>query len=502
MTLIYASEYVVRSRRQDLIEGFDIGKFCDAVLEAARLAGAEYADVRIVHRESESVDLRIGKVESLCQSSTIGFGVRVIAAGAWGFAASPKLTVEEGKSIAQEAVRIARASASAKRRNVRLAPVEPAEGSFSNDWEIDPFEVPLEEKIDLLRDADRLMRQAEKVKVTDCNMDFWKTYQVLASTDGSYIEQTKIESGAGIAATAIDGNEVQKRSYPALGGDFAAAGYEFVESLKVIEHAEEIARQAVQLLDAPPCPSGEFTLVLEGSMLALQVHESCGHPIELDRVLGMESSFAGTSFLTTDKLGSFRYGSEIVNITADATIPGALGSFFYDDEGVPAQCVEIVKNGVFSGYLSSRETAAELGISSGGAMRADGWDRIPLIRMTNINLLPGDWNLDELIADTIDGIYAATVKCWSIDDKRLNFQFGTEVAWEIKDGALGRMFRNLTYNDMTPRFWNSCDAICGEDEWHVWGVPNCGKGEPMQIAHVGHGVAPARFRGVRMEAAK
>lgn len=486
-----------------LIEEFDEKKFCELVLETAKAAGATYADVRIVRRESEGIDLRTGKVEGLAHSTNIGFGVRVIADGAWGFAASPKLTLEEGKLTAQEAVRIARASALAKRRDVQLAPVEPVEGTFSTTCEIDPFEVPLEEKLGLLRDADKILRENEQVKVTDCNMDFWKTHQIFASTEGSYIEQTKVESGAGIAATAIDGGEVQKRSYPAsFGGDYAAAGYEFVESLQVIEHAEEVAREAVSLLDAPPCPAGEFTLILEGSMLALQVHESCGHPIELDRVFGTESSFAGTSFLTTDKLGTFQYGSEIVNITADATIPGALGSFFYDDEGVPAQEIDIVRDGVFSGYLSSRETAAELGIHSGGAMRADGWDRIPLIRMTNINLLPGDWTFDELIADTTYGIYAATVKSWSIDDKRLNFQFGTEVAWEIKDGAIGRMFRNPIYNDMTPRFWNSCDAICGKDDWHVWGVPNCGKGEPMQVAHVGHGVAPARFRGVRMEGAR
>ncbi|MGQ9456572.1 MAG: TldD/PmbA family protein [Armatimonadota bacterium] len=486
-----------------MIEGFDEKKFCELVLETAKAAGASYADVRIVRRESEGIDLRTGKVEGLAHSINLGFGVRVIADGAWGFAASPKLTLEEGKSIAQEAVRIARASALAKRRDVQLAPVEPAEGAFSTTWEIDPFEVSLEEKIGLLRDADKILRENEQVKVTDCSMDFWKIHQIFANTEGSYIEQTKVESGAGIAATAIDGGEVQKRSYPAsFGGDYAAAGYEFVESLNVIEHAEEIAREAVLLLDAPPCPAGDFTLILEGSMLALQVHESCGHPIELDRVFGTESSFAGTSFLTTDKLGTFQYGSEIVNITADATIPGALGSFFYDDEGVPAQKIDIVKDGLFSGYLSSRETAAELGIYSGGAMRADGWDRIPLIRMTNINLLPRDWTFDELIADTTCGIYAATVKSWSIDDKRLNFQFGTEVAWEIKDGAIGRMFKNPTYNDMTPRFWNSCDAICDKDNWHVWGIPNCGKGEPMQVAHVGHGVAPARFRGVRMEGVK
>jgi len=486
-----------------VIEEFDAKAFCERVLERAKVAGASYADVRIVRRESEGIDLRTGKVEGLEHNSNRGFGVRVIADGSWGFAASPNLTLEEGERVAEEAVRIARASALTKRADVRLAPVEPVEGLFKTDWKIDPFDIALEDKIGLLKDADKLLRENEKIKVTDCSMNFWNFDQVFASTEGAYIEQKKIESGAGISATAIEGSEVQRRSYPAsFGGDYAAAGYEFVESLKLIEHAEEIAREAVELLTAPVCPSGEHTLILEGSMLALQVHESCGHPIELDRVFGTESSFAGTSFLTTDKLGNFRYGSDLVNITADATLPGGLGSFFYDDEGVPAQRVEIVKEGIFSGYLSSRETAVELGQPSGGAMRADGWDRIPLIRMTNINLLPGDWTLDELIADTSDGIYAAMVKSWSIDDKRLNFQFGTEAAWEIKDGALGRIYKNPIYNDMTPRFWGSCDAICGTGEWHLWGVPNCGKGEPMQVAHVGHGVAPARFRGVRMEGAK
>ena len=486
-----------------MIEEFDAKAFCERVLERAKVAGASYADVRIVRRESEGIDLRTGKVEGLEHNSNRGFGVRVIADGSWGFAASPNLTLEEGERVAEEAVRIARASALTKRADVRLAPVEPVEGLFKTDWKIDPFDIALEDKIGLLKDADKLLRENEKIKVTDCSMNFWNFDQVFASTEGAYIEQKKIESGAGISATAIEGSEVQRRSYPAsFGGDYAAAGYEFVESLKLIEHAEEIAREAVELLTAPVCPSGEHTLILEGSMLALQVHESCGHPIELDRVFGTESSFAGTSFLTTDKLGNFRYGSDLVNITADATLPGGLGSFFYDDEGVPAQRVEIVKEGIFSGYLSSRETAVELGQPSKGAMRADGWDRIPLIRMTNINLLPGDWTLDELIADTSDGIYAAMVKSWSIDDKRLNFQFGTEAAWEIKDGALGRIYKNPIYNDMTPRFWGSCDAICGKNEWHLWGVPNCGKGEPMQVAHVGHGVAPARFRGVRMEGAK
>ena len=340
-------------------ESPDIRQFCDRVLGRATACGADYADVRVVRRDSEHVLLRTGKVEGLERDSSYGFGVRALVDGAWGFSSSPNATLEEGARAAEEAVSVARASAQVKRKEVNLAEVDVREGSFVFECETDPFDVPLEDKIGVLRDADRVLRQNEKATLTECSMDFWKFEQVFASTQGAFIEQKKVESGAGISAMAIEGEEVQQRSYPAgMGGDYAAAGYEFVESLALVEHAEEVAREAVELLTAPVCPSGEHTLILEGSMLALQVHESCGHPIELDRVFGTESSYAGTSFLTTDKLDSFRYGSEIVNITADATLPGGLGSFAFDDEGVPAQRVDIVKDGMFSGYLTSRETVS------------------------------------------------------------------------------------------------------------------------------------------------
>jgi TldD protein len=248
------------------------------------------------------------------------------------------------------------------------------------------------------------------------------------------------------------------------------------------------------------------TLILGPTQLALQVHESCGHPIELDRVFGTEASYAGTSFLTPDKYGTFRYGSDQVNLTADATIPGGLGTFGWDDEGVPAQRVPIVRAGVFCGYLSSRETVEQLREivgdrappASGGAMRADGWNRIPLVRMTNVNLEPGAWEFEDLIADTDEGIYMELNKSWSIDDRRLNFQFGTEIAYEIRGGKMGRMLKNATYTGITPQFWASCDAICNQNHWQVWGTPNCGKGQPGQRAHTGHGTAPARFRNVQV----
>lgn len=473
--------------------------FCEKALEKARDLGASYADVRVVSSAHESIEVKNGKVETLGASTDRGFGVRAVVDGAWGFASSLTISPEEAERVAELAVRIARASASLKNEDVQLAPVDVAEGSFRTEVKMDPFEVPLEDKIGVLLEADSIMRQRPEVQVAETSMSFWKTESTFASTEGSFIQQTKTESGAGISATAVENGEVQTRSYPqAFGGDYASAGYEFVEAMDLVSHAEEIAREAAELLRAPQCPSDVRALVLEGSMLALQVHESCGHPIELDRVFGMEASYAGTSFLTPEKLGTFRYGSEAVNIVADATAPGGLGSFFYDDEGVPAQCVDIVKNGIFSGYLTSRETAAKLGQRSSGAMRADGWNRIPLIRMTNINLQPGDWTLDEIIKDTKHGIYAGLVKSWSIDDKRLNFQFGTEFGREIEDGSLGQLYKNPTYTGITYEFWGSCDAISSKEEWHLWGVPNCGKGEPGQTAHVGHGVAPARFQKVRI----
>ncbi|MGB9588045.1 MAG: TldD/PmbA family protein, partial [Armatimonadota bacterium] len=308
--------------------------------------GATYGDIRIVRRKSESVQVKNGKVESLTSEEEEGFGIRVIADGAWGFACSMMIEPEEIDRVAELAIRVAKASALVQQSPVRLSPVEPAEGSFEFEVLKDPFEVPVEDKIDLLLDADSIMRQTPEIRVSQGTMEFWHAESIFASTEGSYIRQVKTESGGGIEAMAASEGEVQKRSYPAAGGDFAARGYEFVESMDLVCNAERIAREAADLLVAPQCPSDTRTLILEGSMLALQVHESCGHPSELDRVFGTEASYAGTSFLTPDKLSNFKYGSHIVNIVADATCLGGLGSFFYDDEGVPAQKVDLVREGL------------------------------------------------------------------------------------------------------------------------------------------------------------
>jgi len=240
-------------------------------------------------------------------------------------------------------------------------------------------------------------------------------------------------------------------------------------------------------------------LILDGSQLALQIHESIGHPSELDRVLGTEANYAGTSFLTIDKLGKLQYGSPIVNVVADSTIPNGLATVGYDDEGVEAQRWHLIKNGIFVGYLTSRETASAIGEErSRGCMRADGWSRIPLIRMTNISLMPGECTLDELINDTKDGVYMETNKSWSIDQRRINFQFATELGWRIKNGKKVEPLKNPSYQGITVEFWNSCDAICNEDHFVLWGINNCGKGQPSQRAQMSHGAAPARFRKVRV----
>ena len=481
-------------------------KYTDRALNTAKAKGATYADIRIVRRTTQGITVKNGAVQELELEESHGFGVRVLADGAWGFASSHDLTNEEVDRIATLAVTIAKVSAHANQEKVELGPQEVHKDTYRTPIEIDPFSVSLEDKIDVLLTTDKEARAVKGVMVAASSMAFQKEEKTFASTEGSYIEQTIIESGAGMSVSAVAKGEMQKRSYPnTFGEQRETAGYEIVTEWDLPGNARRVAEEAVALLSAPQCPSGATMLILDGTQLALQIHESCGHPIELDRVFGTEAALAGTSFLTPEKYGTFRYGSEIVNITADAVTPRALGTFGYDDEGVPAQTTDIIKNGRFAGYLTSRETVTQLRKlqpeapeRSNGCMRADGWNRIPLIRMTNISLQPGDWSFDDLLADTAAGIYMLTNKSWSIDDKRLNFQFGAEIAYEIKNGKLGRILKNPTYTGITPKFWASCDAICNKDHWRVWGIANCGKGQPGQSAHVAHGAAPARFRNVQV----
>ncbi len=477
-------------------------EFAHWALNRAELLGSSYADVRVVETRERYVSTKNGKVGQAAVGDNLGLGIRVITDGAWGFAATDTLTRERIEETAARAVAIARASALVKQHDVLLAPEEKIAATWAGPLHKDPFATSIEQNIALLLEVDSELRRVSGVTLAEAALHFRRHEQLFLSTLGSEIRQTRYFSGGGFAALAFAENEIQKRSYPnSFGGQFQLGGYEIVERMRLVENAQRVAEEAVALHSADQCPEGVRDLVLDSSQLALQIHESIGHPIELDRVLGTEANFAGMSFLTLDQLHRLKYAAEIVNVVADARLehgPG-LGTFGFDDEGVPAQRADIIRDGLFVGYLTSRETAPAVGEPrSNGTMRAEGWNRIPLIRMTNVSLLPGDRKLADLIASTDDGIYMETNRSWSIDDKRYQFQFGCELGWEIKNGKKTRMLKNPSYSGITTDFWNSCDAICDRDHWVLWATPNCGKGQPQQTMGTGHGAAPTRFRRVKV----
>ncbi len=460
--------------------------------------GVDYADIRFVRHTHESLNVKNLEVENISTTTDEGFSVRVLKWGSWGFSSCSEISKENLKVTAERAIAIAEATAPINKSRIFLAAIEPVKSHFKSKYEIDPFSVPIQKKLDYIMWACQVLKSHQNIKTALAALDFYHTYKFFVSTEGSELEQEFIESGGYCEALAVLDGEVQRRSYPLPHSNLAQSGYEYVKGLDLVGGAEKVKNEAISLLRAKECPSKITTAILDTAQLALQIHESCGHPAELDRAFGDEVSFAGASFLTPDKLGRFRYGSKLVTITADATCEGGVGSFGFDDEGVPAQKVPLIKDGLFVGYLSSRETAYRLGTKSTGAMRASGYSALPLVRMTNINLEPGDATLEELISDTKDGILFSTNKSWSIDDLRLNFQFGTEIAWEIKNGKVGQALKNPCYAGLTPKFWASCSGIANAQHWKLYGVPNCGKGEPGQVMHVGHGASPAKFEKVQV----
>jgi TldD protein len=428
----------------------------------------------------------------------------VLAHGCWGFAATDDLSKSGIESAAALALEIARAGTAARKREVTLAPEQKYEATWVSPFQIDPFSIPVDRNLGVLLAVDAELRRHPRVSLAEASMHFERRRQVFASTLGSLIDQTRCLTGAGFAALSYKDGEIQRRSYPnSFGGQYQLKGYELVEELRLLENAPRVAEEAVALHSADQCPEGEFDLILDSSQLGLQIHESIGHPIELDRVLGSEANYAGMSFLTLDQLGRLRYGSQIVNVVCDARLehgPG-LGTFAFDDEGVPAQATDIIRGGRFVGYMTSRETAAAIGEArSNGCMRADGWERLPLIRMTNVSLLAGEQSLEEVFGGD-HAIYMETNRSWSIDDKRYNFQFGCEIGWEMRHGKRVRMLKNPSYSGISTEFWNACAAIAGPQHWTLWGVPNCGKGQPEQVMGTGHGASPARFRKIRIGSA-
>ncbi len=469
-----------------------------AAVEAALAAGARFADARVVVTREQKLRAQDGVLEELAQGESAGLGVRALMGAGWGHASTPQLSAAHVRRAGEQAAAAARAAAGVPGRAAELLPETPVVAEWESTYLEDPMAVPLDEKAALLTEVTAAMKSAG-ADISTALMAGWDVETWLVSSEGTRIRQRVRKCGAGMNATAVGERETQRRSHPSAFGQYGMLGYELIRSFDLAGNAERIASEAQALLTAPECPATTTDLILGSEQMALQIHESVGHAVELDRILGWEAAFAGTSWLDLAQLGSLRYGSDLMTITADATIPGALGSFGYDDEGTPARPVDIVRDGIWVGVLSGRDSAARAGLTqSGAAVRADGWARMPMVRMTNVGLLPGTSSLEEIVADTRDGIFMESNRSWSIDDRRRNFQFGCEIGYEIKNGRRGRMLRNPTYTGIGPTFWSALDALAGSSERVVWGVPNCGKGQPLQIGHTGHPAMPGRFRGVRV----
>jgi len=466
------------------------------VVDYIKSIKADYGDLRLKDLTEEYIKAENGKISNVSNSRSKGVGIRIYVNGIMGFAATADM--DNLIDTARLAYNTAVASATLNKNKVQLSPKKAVKDSFSTQISIDPFEVPLNEKIGILMACGVAMANVQGVSYNAAFMAFRKEDVIFADTDGSYITQTFFQSGGGITARATKDGDTQQRSHT----NFLRAGYEMLLDMKLPEHSEKLAQEAVALTNAENCPAGEFDLILTPSQLQLQIHESIGHPTELDRVLGSEAAFAGASFLNPEDINnSLKYGSEHVTIVADATDSMGdlgLGNFGYDDEGVEAQNITLVKEGVFANFQTSRDNAPIISQKSHGMGLADGWGNLPIVRMTNINLQPGHFTVNQLIEDVEHGFLLEENKSWSIDDKRINFQFACEIAREIKNGKLtGVIYKNPIYTGKTTEFWGSCDGVASAKYRKMIGVPNCGKGQPMQVMRVAHASSPARFRKVR-----
>uniref|UniRef100_A0A7C4Y4N1 TldD/PmbA family protein n=1 Tax=candidate division WOR-3 bacterium TaxID=2052148 RepID=A0A7C4Y4N1_UNCW3 len=472
--------------------------FVKETIDFAKINNVKYADCRVVIIENEVIFIRNGKIEHIGKYFDKGFGVRVLVNGRWGFSASSRFSKSEIKRVVKNAIKLSKESAKVKGEEIRLSEEKPETGIYKTEYNEDPFKMKMKDKITYLMKCDKELSKVKGLTFRITHYHSKREHKFFGSTEGSFLEQEIMFTGGGIEAIAIANGDVQVRSYPNSWGNYNQGGWEYLLSLDLLGNAVKTGEEAVMLLSAEQCPSGYFDLIIEPDQLALQIHESVGHPLELDRVFGYEESYAGKSFATTEKLGNFRYGSEIVNIVADSTYPKGLGTFGWDDEGVKAQKNYLIKNGILVNYLSSRETAVKIGKKSTGAMRASSYNRIPLVRMVNVNLEPGEWEYDKLIESTDNGIILKTNRSWSIDDRRINFEFGTQIGYLVKNGKIIKPLKNCVYSGITPEFWNSCDAICNSKYYKLICLTNCGKGEPGQSMYVGHASSPARFRNVKV----
>lgn len=479
----------------------DKTKPAQIALDECHSLGAQYIDIRIEKINEENVSINDGKIEPLEQTTSYGIGIRVLKDGAWGFAATDDLSETSIREKARLAVDIANASSGVNGDDkVLLAPLKPSKGEYVSPYEIDPFTLPIDAKISFLMEIDNAIatQGGDKINFRNCFAGFRKIDKYFVSSAGADIRQIIIQTGGGMSlGFAKSHRERYERSFPSSSGQHECKGFELLEEMKMKEAVPRLIEEVGMLQTAEPCPSKITTLLLSGDQVSLQIHESIGHPLELDRVFGSERNFSGTSFATPENLGKLKYGSNLVTVISDPTAAHGLGSYGYDDEGVPSAPYELLKDGLLVNYLSSRETAARIGKSSTGAMRADSWSNLPLVRMTNINLEPGEKSFEQIISEIDDGIYMDTVNSWSIDDERKYFQFGCEIGWLIKGGKLTSVIKNPTYSGCTTDFWNKCSAIANRDSYRIWGTPNCGKGEPGQNARTGQGASPARFDNIQ-----
>lgn len=473
-------------------------KFAEFGLETASNLGASYADIRFVNGSSRQVSTKNGKPSGISSSSESGFGVRVIVNNGWGFAGSYKVSKDNVIQTVERAVKIAKSSAFLQKEPINLAPVKIVEDTYQTSFKIDPMEVPIEDILELLIDADRAYRDVSPhVKTTSGRIHAKVEDKYIATSEGSRIDQKIVLCGGSGDGYVLDSGLVQRRTWEI---NPKTIGYEYIQNHDVLQMASDAGKEAETLLKAEPCPTEiHSSLILDDPHMYLQIHETIGHASELDRVLGTEADFAGMSFLTPEKLGSFRYGSEVTNFIADPTIPQGLGTYGYDDEGVPAKKEYLVKDGIHVGYQSSRETAAQLGLDhSSSGMRASAPVFLPIVRMNNICLEAGtSWKADEIIEETKDGVLMRTTKMWSVDQRRLNFQFGCEIGWIIKNGEISYVIRDPTYTGISYEFWRNLDATA-KDDWKLYGTMGCGKGRPGQGIYVGHGSSTTRIKDVRI----
>ncbi len=471
-------------------------EYAELALKRITASGAEYGDIRIQDSSTQHIEGEDGRIASIRDSKDIGFGVRVLYHGAWGFAASSVLSLEEVPRVANLAIEIARGSASVALEKVRLVPEPVHRDRIVTPSRIDPFTIPLEKKTDLLLNTMETLHRQSGIARSGASLWARRDQKVFVSTEGSHLEFDLLAGQGDCTATALHEGRFASRSFntPHL-----RKGYELIEEADFLREAQRVAGQAVEKVKAPVVEAGQYDLVLDPEHLSLTIHESCGHPSELDRALGYEANYAGTSFLTPEKLGNFRYGSPSVNLVADNTEPETMAATGYDDDGVSCQQWDIVRNGVFVGYCTNREVAPKIGDTrSRGSNRADGWSHVPMVRIANIGLEPGSATVDQLIADVKHGIYIEGHGSYSIDQRRYNFQFGGDAFWLIEKGRRTHMLRDVIYHGITPEFWNSCDGVADRTARRRYGFITCGKGQPGQSGWMTHAASPARFRQIHV----